>query len=292
MRIPEMLLRCPVFLGCNRDPEDHKTAVFFGTGFLVCVQDDGFKFNYIATAKHVVEDMRKISKHVPKSTFVRLNDAGGTARQFSLAGTTWIHSDDPMVDLAVCPIEGPNMGRNVIPTTSFADPSLFSEWGIGPGDEVFSVGLFTEIAGNEKNYPMVRYGNIAMLPDSPVLTALGYREVYLIEARSIGGLSGAPVFVRETLWLDPETLYRAQDEPRSEKPPMLAVGRTFLLGVMRGHWDIDPDTMGAMYPTGKPARQGGVNMGIAMVTPATKLKKLLYEPALSAHRDTLKRKTD
>ncbi len=37
-------------------------------------------------------------------------------------------------------------------------------------------------------------GNIAMMPDEPVRTSIGMMESYLIEVRSIGGLSGAPRF--------------------------------------------------------------------------------------------------
>lgn len=54
-----------------------------------------------------------------------------------------------------------------------------------------------------------------MIPSELIHTdKLGDIEVYLIEARSIGGVSGSPVFVRESF-------------PRA--------GKHYLLGLMHGH---------------------------------------------------------
>jgi hypothetical protein len=50
------------------------------------------------------------------------------------------------------------------------------------------VGLFSEHQGAERNIPIVRVGNIAAMPEEPVLTtSWGAIDAYLIEARSIGG---------------------------------------------------------------------------------------------------------
>jgi hypothetical protein len=48
--------------------------------------------------------------------------------------------------------------------------------------------------GDLKNVPIVRVGNLASYPSEQIQTrAFGRMEAYLIEARSIGGLSGSPV---------------------------------------------------------------------------------------------------
>ena len=60
--------------------------------------------------------------------------------------------------------------------------------------------------------------NIAMIPDEPVTTSLGDIKAYLVEARSIGGLSGSPAFVRET--------------------GAEGTGSFYLLGLMHGHWGV------------------------------------------------------
>jgi hypothetical protein len=67
---------------------------------------------------------------------------------------------------------------------------------IGIGDAVFITGLFSHHPGKARNLRVIRVGNIAAMPDEPVKTQRGEMEAYLIEARSLGGLSGSPVFVR------------------------------------------------------------------------------------------------
>src|SRR5262249_33277136 len=69
-------------------------------------------------------------------------------------------------------------------------------WEPGPGDEIATIGLYTSHSGVSKNIPVVRIGHLAMMPDEPVLTQNGvYLKAYLVEVRSIAGLSGSPVFL-------------------------------------------------------------------------------------------------
>jgi hypothetical protein len=89
--------------------------------------------------------------------------------------------------------------------------------------------------------PIVRHGNIAMLPEEQIQTEMGYADVHLIEARSIGGLSGSPVFVR--------TSEAEKDSHRGIQ----------LLGVMHGHWEIKESELNK--PTLVHDRRG-VNLGI------------------------------
>ena len=82
------------------------------------------------------------------------------------------------------------LGQNVA-----RSDTIHSE-GIGIGDEVFMVGLFHRHTGRDRNEPIIRVGNIASLPSAPVPLDEGEKaEAILIEPRSIGGLSGSPVFV-------------------------------------------------------------------------------------------------
>ena len=63
------------------------------------------------------------------------------------------------------------------------------------GEEVFVTGLFSHHHGQSKNIPIVRVGNISAMPEEKIQTKEHLMDAYLIEARSIGGLSGSPVFV-------------------------------------------------------------------------------------------------
>jgi len=133
-------------------------------------------------------------------------------------------------------------------------------------------GLFSRLAGTKQNVPIVRTGNLAMMPGEKVPTTFGEIDAYLIEARSIGGLSGSPVFVRETHSI-------AIQRENIGTVPLTGIGAHFLLGVIHGHWDLPPGA--AIDAT---ADQGSINMGIAIVTPATMLLEVLAQPALEAMR--------
>ncbi|MBI3913968.1 MAG: hypothetical protein HY327_07260 [Chloroflexi bacterium] len=160
------------------------------------------------------------------------------------------------------------------------------EDGIGIGDEVFIVGLFAKMEGNTKMLPIVRTGTIAMIPPPNERISVTWipknsigtpaeMEGYLIEARSISGISGAPVFsVRMML-------------QNSSSPPKL-IYVSHLLGLVTGHWDLPPDT--AKPSANEPDVDGSdesnkpINMGIAIVTPAKKILETLNHPELVQRR--------
>ena len=95
-------------------------------------------------------------------------------------------------------------------------------------------------------------------------------DVYLVESRSIGGLSGSPVFidVRIAKTTRPPNYGWMAGAYDSSSP-----GRFKLLGLVHGHfggWDILPD---ATADDGK--EKVHINMGIAMVVPAEKIQDAL-----------------
>ena len=142
----------------------------------------------------------------------------------------------------------------------FLSDEVIRSKSIGTGDEVFITGLFAHLVGSSRNLPIVRMGNIAMMPGEPVMSKeLGNIEAYLIEARSIGGLSGSPAFVRETI-------------------PM-GIGAFYFLGLMHGHWDIPPEAKNDQIIIGSD-KTGQVNIGIAIVIPAKKVLEVLNHPDL------------
>src|SRR5262249_41522483 len=101
-------------------------------------------------------------------------------------------------DLAILPL--PRLDDSYRPGSILLNRAEFEAikkdiWNPGLGDEVATIGLYTSQYGQAKNVPVVRIGHIAMLPDEPVASHRGYVKAYLIETRSIAGLSGSPVFV-------------------------------------------------------------------------------------------------
>jgi len=116
----------------------------------------------------------------------------------------------------------------------------------------------------------------------------------LIESRSIGGLRGSPVVIRETIWTTagfrarPGFALNAVDsrnpeESGVEKVEVAGVGRFHFFGSMIGHWHV---------PVGfSNTREEAVNMGIAPMVPAHKILEVLRQPDLINVMNTLHTKT-
>ncbi len=147
---------------------------------------------------------------------------------------------------------------------------------IGLGDEVFMQGLYSRHWGDNGVgiEPIIRTGVVAssstkILRHSPAREALdliGDREVYLLEIRLIGGLSGSPV----TALLD-----KAHYENlRMEFPDIGEPGPVYRgLGIISGHWDEEEGT-------------SLLNSGIAYVTPMWKVREVI-ESKLGFGLDTI-----
>lgn len=192
-------------------------------------------------------------------------------------GNIWFqHPSDPTADVAVIPFAmNPDLETVSVSTRHFIDASVLSTEQIGIGDEVFIVGLFAHAAGKTRNMPLVRHGNIAMIPTEQVQIESGYADVYLIEARSIGGLSGSPVFVRKTVSI------KGKDNLGRDISFSGPASDFRLLGLMHGHWDINEFDINNPRWTHS---QRGVNLGIGVVVPACKILETLNCPALVAAR--------
>jgi hypothetical protein len=74
-------------------------------------------------------------------------------------------------------------------------------------------------------------------------------EAYLAEGRSIGGLSGSPVFVRNTVNIP-------IPGPEGKVKYISGVGGVHLLGLMHGHWN-------ASSPALNTEEAEVVNMGVS-----------------------------
>jgi len=265
--IPDEIRKCVAFL-MYRDATRFR---FGGTCFFVATPRSADpkkpNFMYIVTAAHVIKAMRK--KSTDGKAYVRLNFPDPKVKVSPTPLAEWLtHPTDPTVDIAILP-KAPPKGADflVYPMDRFATQDIISDQGIGLGEEVFIVGLFHEHAGRKRNIPIIRVGNIAAMPEEPVqVRGVGLMEAYLVEARSLGGLSGSPVFVN--LGLVRSTGGQVK----------FASGSIFyLLGLMYGHWDrVVP-----VGVTGDDIQLESVNMGIAIVVPAKKILEVINQPSLA-----------
>lgn len=273
MRVPDEITKCVGFLYI----ETHRGARPIGTAFVIGVDHahaDGRVWTYFVTARHVIDAARAYS--ADGFVYLRMNRRSGGVAYFRSGPDFWLtHEADPSVDVAVWGFAPPtdDIDYLVYPRNSVATESLLAADQVGVGDEVFITGLFVNHVGAERNLPIVRVGNIAGMPSEPVSTPLGAADAYLIEARSIGGLSGSPVFVN---LMGVRTL-----------PGQLRIGgrHHLLLGLVHGHWDMRA-TPDASEITSDGLRDEVVNMGVAIVVPASKITEIIdRHPRLVAQRE-------
>ena len=144
---------------------------------------------------------------------------------------------------------------------------LMSRYQVGLGDEVFITGLFKHHYGESRNIPIVRTGNIASLTEEKVSTKkFGAIDAYLIEARSIGGLSGSPVF----LHLGVTRMFDGKVKIIENELPI------FLFGLVHGHFDVSETAIDFVVEDKNPeGRRDNVNTGMAIIVPFHKIIEVM-----------------
>lgn len=276
MRVPDVVLKCVGFVGevMHVDSDGisgdlHATGLFVSVPCLLPPLRE-MRSCYFVTAKHVAQDLED------RTVYFLVNRKGGgvkVARIAIGAKQWWLHPTDRTADVAAIRIVmEPDDDYLSIALNDFVTKEDIERKIFDIGDEVFTVGLFTPAPGNTRNMPIVRHGNLAMIPEEQLQTDLGYADVYLVEARSIGGLSGSPVFVRPTI---PVANVRG---PGGIEMPVFGVGTMKLLGLMQAHWDIEESEMNKAKIVHN--RKRGVNLGIGIVVPAMKIIETLNHPQL------------
>jgi len=269
-------------------------AAFFcasGTGFFVGVPDSTnpeFSYTYLVTAKHVLYDEKTNSLYPSIVTHLNKRGGGVLRGQIPLVTdgkdkTIYFHSD-PTVDLAVIPHGWPKsdiIEGKVFPEKLISDKASLKNLHIEEGTEVFFTGLFTQHVGAKRNYPIFRFGHLALVTEEKFNWNGQSTELYLMESGSYGGNSGSPVF----FFLD------------LDRPPQdLREGPLRLVGVMMGTVLDQPqlDPVIAMSKDGeiKQLDEAGKKVwalnkskvGIAAVVPAYKLLEILQGTELEERR--------
>jgi len=280
VRVPDDVLKCVGFIGeVAHQDSSGVSGELCATGFFVAIPWESRELSemrtcYFVTAKHVATDLGG------RQVFFLVNaKSGGVVGVAGVIGEHWfLHPTDQSADVAVIQIlMDSEADFQAIALEHFGLPERLERLHIGIGDETIITGLFTAVPGTTRNNPIVRHGNIAMMPGEQIQTDLGYADVFLVEARSIGGLSGSPVFARHTLSVSVQRQRDGEDDHLFANGPGVT-----LLGLMHGHWDIKESEMNK--PSIIHDRQRGVNLGIGIVVPAIKIYETLYSPRLIAMR--------
>jgi Trypsin-like peptidase domain len=278
VRFPDSGLGCVVYIG---------EAVggrfqLRGTGFLVQVQRQDRPIYYIVTAHHVIRRMKK-----PNEFAIRLNDSGGRAKELRNKGfhRWWRHPTDDSVDAAVFPwgVGAAGYPFKLFQAERFVTQEIAASRMIGVGDEIYVVGLFRQRAGVSLITPIVRTGHIAMMANERTPTEnYGDAFMHLIEAFSLKGMSGAPVFVHETVSVPIH-------EPSPHDPPFLCgIGNIYLLGLLHGILPVPvaDELKGPIDPTQM------WHTGISQVVPADQILDILNQPELLEYEQVSRKKLD
>ena len=286
MQIPPGGNKCVAFLG------DRTTGVFRprATAFFVSYDYKQFTWYAVVTAEHVVSQLRLSGYEI----WMRVNTVDGDVLEVPLPHDAWrFYPDDRnLSDVAVCPMSPPSAvvrddGKPVAldilvvalngKDGQLATKELIEERQIGVGDEVISIGLFRSHFGRGRNIPIVRTGNIATLLDEPVETRYcGFTDAYLIETRSIGGLSGSPVFVNLPAWRAIDGSWKFQAGQR----------QVHLLGLMHGHFDVT-DMNSDVAEDAIAKGLNSIHTGIGIVIPVEKIVSTMEHPDFIEIRDRL-----
>jgi len=261
MLVPDEVRKCVVFV-CYKDKDNIKLA---GTAFFVSIPSviEGKSYPYLVTARHVIEAIKKRS--IDNKVYFRINQKDNPTVLLPTDLNQWkYHPNLQNVDVAAAQLapDSSIYDFRTIPSSMAITPEIITSKEVGCGDEVFLTGLFSNHYGQQRNIPIIRIGNIACMPEEPVQTkALGAIDAYLVEARSIGGLSGSPVFVhlagvrKGSLTLGQEPIY--------------------WIGLMHGHFDLE--RLETDVVESDILMDIKVNMGIAIVVPVSKILEVLNQ---------------
>lgn len=257
-----------------------------GTGFFVGVphhERRGQAWLYLVTAKHLLkpnpdreEYRRELVLRVNLRNWSSSSDRPGAAlaripvlnEENSLL---WAIHSNPAVDLAVGQFPPPpTFEFEAIPSPSFLTEEVFRRQGVAEGDEVIFPCFTPEIPQQRRNYPVVRFGRIALVLEEEIPTREGRAKFYFAECFPFGGNSGSPVLLRFGPTRRAGTIVVGQE-------------RYGLMGVIHGFMPVQApvelrETEARAYLS------VSQSMGIGLITPVDYLKDILYSETLRRQR--------
>ena len=274
MRLHEDVRLLVVFLGFRTtDAAGVSVPKYGGTGFFVthpvAPEMPRLRISYLITARHVAEALAG-------PFIIGINDATGVSHIIDIDQANWSYHPDPNVDVAAVNFELNDDAWVVFTSENFIDESqLFKQFGVG--DLVYIVGLYRLFPGDAKISPIVHTGHIAMAPNDEIPAQnrtsgkiVGTRG-YLIEAQTLEGLSGSPVFIRRT---------NVTGLSAGAGRVVAYSDHVYLLGLWQGAWDgIAGDILSEQ--TGKGVR---VPVGMGITVPAQRIMEVLKLPVLEQAR--------
>jgi hypothetical protein len=188
----------------------------------------------------------------------------------ALGNVPWTVPVDESIDLAVLPM-APDQALfdySTLPISNFVTDDLVKEQKITDGDPVLFAGFFWQFPGKKRMEPIIRQGNIAMMPEEKIPFLRMAEKVYLADLHVFGGNSGSPVFVNLAGFHNGKLTFGFEYR---------------LLGVINAEVTEDENFNLELTTTMKGKVAG--NSGVSTIVPAEELRALLDDPRLQKLRD-------
>ena len=200
--LPPAFLYTVVALGiASQDGNVNYNATGFMVGYPTGVTGQNGVMNYwvfLVTNRHVWDSFIR-SKETLRVRFNKHLDNGSNVYNLDVTDTDhWTLHPDEQVDVAVCRIDAERLNFDGIKYGFFQDEqhaltrNQLWAWGISEGDGCFVLGFPMGMAGEDKNYPIVRQGVIARIRD----WFDGNNRSFMVDASIFPGNSGGPVLLK------------------------------------------------------------------------------------------------
>jgi hypothetical protein len=238
---------------------------------------------YVVTAKHCVQPFDHQENGPFDKTWLRVNRRHAGSMHLEIPPGRWVCHET--ADVAVLPL-----ALNIhtfdylyYPVRNGATAEFIKQHAVTPGEDVFITGLLISHPGKSRVLPIVRVGNIAAFPGDPINLMTGQDSAYLVEVRSLGGLSGSPAFVH-LLPMHAD----ARGNVGSITGAIASTGKTYLMGLVHGFFptaENDPDGIGEWA-------QEPLNTGISVVVPLERVLDIIDSPAFVEQREIARKRLD
>lgn len=259
-----------------------------GSGLLIGLQSSGLVPTvhlYAVTNDHVIQ----------RTPVVSLVTEHGERQIFDRSSKDW-HSHIAGDDVAVC-----YLGRVDDSDYRYVSPRQFLQRSnlardarpdqVGPGDSCLLTGRYIDSSGRQFDQPLVRFGNLAMLPESVTqIDRFGFeQESFLVDMRSQPGLSGSGVFV---YFEDTGVIPHDRDRQALDGRDLATIERVWagahrsvitkmwLIGI---NWGRLPLRLNFRTAAGETV-EAEANHGLAAVVPVWKVAELLESEDVTSER--------
>ena len=284
MGMIELIIQTIVFLFALNPTAEVPHPIPIGTAFIVQwpVSEDSEQYiPLIVTSKHVIGDNQKV--------YGRFNTKKGSSTTLVEYDLTKLRNDndywehfDEGVDIIIFRTQNFDKTKyEAVPQTHIASKETFKNENIQETNDVKFPGLLINFLGSNQNYPILKDGSIALIPDEkvPIKYKVGHKEIQtkqeliFLNAISVPGLSGSPVF----LWPGPRLI---------ENIFNTGGGKPYLIGVMHGFYPAIPrDTIKVETTDTKVCFQE--NSGVAIVFPSYKILEIFTQDAFKKRMDEI-----